>query len=254
VAELGLNAMEVEFVRGVTMGAEMAREVGKLARELKVRLSVHCPYFINLCSTEKEKVEASKRRILDSAERAQEMGAEIVVFHPGYYGKLTPEEAYEAVRNADEDMIERMRTEGINRVYLGHETTGKVSAFGTLDEIIQLCEEFSKCRPVVDFAHIYARQAGKIDYREIFEKLKTLKLNNLHTHFTSMEWTRAKKGGGGNERRHLPLKFDKPSFLPLAQEILKRKLNITIISESPVLELDSIEMKKIFQSLGYTFS
>jgi len=253
VVELGLNAMEVEFVRGVTMSVGMAKKVGEVAKELGIRLSVHCPYFINLCSPEKKKVEASKRRILDSVQRAHAMGADMVVFHPGYYGKLTPEEAYDAVKAADEDIIDRMRAAGIKKVYLGHETTGKVSAFGTLDEIIRLCKELPQCRPVIDFAHIYARQAGKIDYREILDKLKQLRLDHLHTHFTSMEWTPAKKLEGGNERRHLPLKFNKPPFLPLAKEILRRKINITLISESPILELDSLEMKKIFEKLGYRF-
>ena len=253
VKELGLNAMEVEFVRGITLSVEAAREVGKIAKKLKIKLSVHCPYFINLCSPEKKKVEASKKRIIESARRASAMGADIVVFHPGYYGKLSPEEAYELVKSADEDMVDRLRGEGIRKVKLGHETTGKLSAFGTLDEIVRLCREVPQSVPVVDFAHIYARQGGKIDYEKIFEKLKPLKLKHLHTHFTSMEWTPAKNGKGGNERRHLPLKVGKPPFEPLAREILKRKINITIISESPVLELDSLEMKKIFEKLGQRF-
>ncbi|PSN89793.1 endonuclease IV, partial [Candidatus Marsarchaeota G1 archaeon OSP_B] len=50
VRSLGLNAMEVEFVQGVRMSPEMAKEAGKVAKELNVRLSVHAPYFINLCS------------------------------------------------------------------------------------------------------------------------------------------------------------------------------------------------------------
>jgi len=253
VAEIGLNAMEVEFVRGITLTQKAAEEVGKVAEELGVRLSVHCPYFINLCSAERKKVEASKERILESARRAHAMGADIVVFHPGYYGGRTPEEAYRAVKEADEDMIDRLEKGGIEDVYLGHETTGKQSAFGTLEEIVRLCRELPRCRPVVDFAHIYARQGGRIDYGEIFDALKPLRLDHLHTHFTAMEWTPAKQPGAGNEKRHLPMRAGDPKFPPLAKEILKRGLKITIISESPVLELDSLEMKKIFESLGYRF-
>ncbi|MDI6643224.1 MAG: TIM barrel protein, partial [Candidatus Hodarchaeaceae archaeon] len=130
VAELGLGAMEVEFVRGVTMSNEMADEVGKLAKELGILLSVHCPYFINLCSTDKKKLEASKKRILDSVERAFHMGAHIAVFHPGYYSSLTPEAAFKAVEEACRDMLDRMKSMGIKGVDLGHETTGKISAFG----------------------------------------------------------------------------------------------------------------------------
>jgi len=253
VAELKLNAMEVEFVRGVAMGNEMADEVGKLAKELNILLSIHCPYFINLCTSDKQKLEASKKRILDSAERAYRMGARIIVYHPGYYGTLSHEEAFEAAKRADEDMLDRMKSAGIKGVTLGHETTGKVSAFGDLDELVELCEQLRGCEPVVDFSHLYARAAGRIDYAEIFDKLEPLKLKHLHSHFTSMEWTPAKILGQGNERRHLPIKFDKPPFKPLAEEIIKRKLNITLISESPVIEMDSLEMKRVFEKLGHRF-
>ncbi|GAI47372.1 unnamed protein product, partial [marine sediment metagenome] len=44
-----------------------------------------------------------------------------------------------------------------------------------------------------------------------------------------------------------------PPFERLAREVLKRKVNITLISESPTLEQDSLEMKRIFEKLGYEF-
>ncbi|MEW6592423.1 MAG: TIM barrel protein [Candidatus Hadarchaeota archaeon] len=253
VAELGLNAMEIEFVRGVAMSNETAKEVGKLAKELKIDLSVHCPYYINLCSQEKPKLEASKKRILDSVERAHHMGAHVAVFHPGFYGTLAPETAFEAVKAADLDMLEMMKSMGIKGVALGHETTGKVSAFGTLEELVELSKQVPGCVPVIDFSHLWARAAGRINYPEIFEKLKPLNLKHLHSHFTSMEWTPAKVPGQGNERRHLPMRFNEPPFLPLAKEIVKRKIDITLISESPLLEQDSLEMKKFFEKLGQKF-
>ncbi len=74
--------MEVEFVQGVRMTREAAMDAGEVARELGVRLSVHAPYFINLCSEEKEKVEASLSRLQESLDRGGEaMGATVVVFH-----------------------------------------------------------------------------------------------------------------------------------------------------------------------------
>ncbi len=253
MAELKLNAFEVEFVRRVGMSNEAAREAGEMARELGVLLSVHCPYFVNLCSQEPEKLEASKKRILDSVERAFYMGADVVVFHPGFYGSLAPENAFKSVEEACRNMLGRMKRKGIKGVRLGLETTGKVSQFGTLEEIIKICKKLKGCTPVVDFAHIYARQAGRIYYPWIFEKLKQLKLKHLHAHFTSMEWTPAKVPWGGNERRHLELKVNKPPFEPLAREVLKRKTNITLISESPILEQDSLKMKRVFENLRYRF-
>ena len=252
VAELGLNAMEIEFVRGVKMSLEMAKQVGELARKLKIRLSVHAPYFINLCSQDEKKLENSKRMILDSAERAEAMQADIVVFHPGYYGKLSTQEALEKVGKACEDLRDRMQSMGIENVRLGLETMGKQSTFGTLEEIIEICRKVKDCAPVIDFAHIFARQAGRIDYGKIFDSVRVLKLKHLHTHFTCVEFSQVAIGKG-NERYHLELKTKKPDFKPLAKEILRRKLDITIISESPVLEQDSLRMKKVFEELGYKF-
>ncbi|MEM2282342.1 MAG: TIM barrel protein [Candidatus Hadarchaeales archaeon] len=250
VAELGLNAMEVEFVRGVSMGREMARKVGIEARKLGVRLSVHCPYFVNLCSVEKVKLEASKRRILDSADRAHAMGADLVVFHPGFYGKLTPQQALEAVVEACTDLRKRMEKARMEEVCLGLETMGKQKTFGTLEEILTVSREVEGCVPVVDWAHLYARSAGEVKWGEVFERVRHLK--HLHTHFTGVEF-RVVGPGKGNEDHHLEMPAGKPPFEPLGEEILKRKVDITIISESPALERDSLLMREFFEKRGVRF-
>lgn len=242
VAELGLNAIEVEFVYGVRMGMQMAKEVGAVAKETAVRLSVHAPYYINLCSDEREKLAASKKRIMESVERAEAMAADIVVFHPGFYGKLEKAEAFDRVAAACTELADNTPKD----VKLGIETTGKSGAFGTLDEVVGVCKSMHGCVPVVDFAHIYARNVGKIDYAAVFDALKPLKLAHVHSHFSNIEYTA--KG----ERNHLVLDGH-PAFKPLAQEILKRKLGITIVCESPVLEMDALRMKKVFESLGHGF-
>ncbi|MDI6825703.1 MAG: TIM barrel protein [Candidatus Aenigmarchaeota archaeon] len=254
VSALKLNSMEIEFVRGVKMSNEIAKEVGKLADDLKIRLSIHAPYFINLCSLEKDKLEASKQRILDSAERAHFMHADIIVFHPAYYGKLSEKEAFQKVKEACEDLLDRMKDRGFSDVRLGLETTGKVSQFGTLDEIIEICKEVKGCTPVIDFAHLYARAAGRIDFSEIFDKILVIKLKHLHTHFSGMEFSPVRMTGMGNERRHLNLKDGAPpDYKPLVKEILNRKVDITLISESPNLEGDALFLKGVFEKEGYKF-
>ncbi|MDI6806472.1 MAG: TIM barrel protein [Candidatus Aenigmarchaeota archaeon] len=252
VAELQLSAQEVEYVRGVNMSVAMAREVGKVARELGIELSVHCPYYVNLCSVEKKKIEDSKKRILDSAERANAMGAKIIVFHPGYYGKLLKNQALDLVKNACLEIAERIERKGWD-VSLGLETTGKISAVGTVEEIVNLCEEIKNCTIVLDPAHIFARNAGRIDYKEMFDKIKPLKLKHINMHFSGIKFSPVKATGYGNEISHLPIEVNAPPFEPLAKEILKRKIDVTIISESPVLEKDSLVMKEIFEKLGYRF-
>jgi deoxyribonuclease-4 len=246
VREVGLNAMEVEFVRGVKMNNSLAKECGRTAQEAGVDLSVHAPYFINLCSTEKAKVDASIKRIMDSVERAHYMGACVVAIHPGYYGKMGKDEAYAAVKDSLKRIIEKMKNSGFDDVALGLETTGKHTAFGTLDEIVSLCGELQQCAPVVDFAHIYARQGGKIDYGKVLDSVKVLGLKHIHSHFSNIEFT--VKG----ERRHLPLDHS-PAFEPLAKELIRRRTGIAIICESPLLEKDSLRMKAVLENLGYDF-
>lgn len=251
LVKLKLNAQEIEFVRNVYLTSKVAEEVGSLADELKIKLSVHAPYFVNLCSTDKKVIEASKQRILDSVMRANEMNASPVVFHPGYYAGQPPEIAYTSVKQSCEDLVDKLKERGIKNVLLGLETTGKISQFGTLEENIRISKEVNGCVPAADPAHIFARQGGKINYSEIFDKLEQLKLEYIHMHFSGIKWRPAK--GGGNEWHHLEIKSNQPPFEPLAKEILKRKLDITIISESPVLEQDSLQMVKVFEKLGYKF-
>lgn len=255
-AELGLNAFECEFVRRVGMSNEMAKGVGEIAKKFNIYLSVHCPYFVNLCSQEEEKLEASKKRILDSVERAHFMQADVAVFHPGFYGKLTPEQAYEAVKQSCEDLTKRMKSKGTEDVKLGLETMGKQSTFGSLEEIIRICKDVRGCAPVVDWAHMNCRSAGGLkkqeDYAKIFDELKPLKLKHLHTHATGAEYSEV-ESGKGNERHHLTIDSKKPDFEPLVKEILKRKIDISLISESPTLEKDALVLKKMFEKYGYKF-
>lgn len=247
VKSLGLNAMEIEFVYGVRMSLEQAKEIGRAAKNLGILLSVHAPYYINLCSKEKIKIEESKKRILDSLERANLLGAWIVVFHPGYYGNLTKGKAYEIIKKECLELSEKI-TENKWKVKLGLETTGKISQFGTLEEIIKISREVENCVPVIDWAHIFARNFGRINYKEIFEKISILNLSHLHTHFSGIEY------GLKGEKNHIVMNSNKPSFEELAKEILNQKINITIISESPIIEQDSLKMKEIFENLGYKFS
>jgi deoxyribonuclease-4 len=242
VAKLGLNAMEIQFTFGVKMGKETAEKIGKLAAEKGVRLSIHAPYYINLCQQDKAKLEKSKQWILLSAERAAELGAKVIVFHPGAYGKLSSEQAVEYVISVCEQLAKK------TEVILGFETTGKKGQFGTLDEIIEICKKVKGCTPVIDFAHIFARNGGNIDYEEIFRKVSVLHLNSLHCHFSGINY------GPKGERNHLPIMVNRPNFSELARTILKHKKDITIICESPLLERDSLVMKRIFEKLGYKFN
>lgn len=232
----GLDAVEIEFVYGVRMTNALAKQVGKLAKELKIDLSVHAPYYINLASKEKKKVAASKKRILDSCERAHHLGAKYVVFHAGYYQGRDKDEVYEQIKEAMLKMMEVIEHKKW-KVKLAPETTGKKSQFGDLDELLRLKKE-TGCHICVDFAHLLARE-GRRDYDEIFKKLKGVK--HIHAHFSGIEYTA--KG----ERRHKLTSLSE--MKELIKYLKKYKVDITIINESPDPMGDSLKGKKIASSL-----
>jgi deoxyribonuclease-4 len=248
VSQLGLNAMEVEFVRGVKMQEKAAEEVGKVAKEMNIKLTVHAPYYINLCSQKKSVVEASKRMILDSAYRGERMGAEAVAIHSAYYSGLNPGQAFEKVKTEFEEIQDKMKSSGIKNIKLGCETMGRWSQFGSLEETIELAKKLKYLIPYLDWSHLFVRGKGSIDFENIFDKLKELKLDHIFSHFQNVQ----KNKKGEYIDVHTPLDHS-PSFEEFAKILLKRKVDITIISESPILEQDSLKMKKIFEKLGYEF-
>jgi deoxyribonuclease-4 len=85
---------------------------------------------------------------------------------------------------------------------------------------------------------LHARN-GSINYLSVFDQLSGLR--HIHSHFSGIEFT--EKG----ERRHLIM--ERTDFLPLAREILKRKVDITVICESPITWKDSLKMKEILEEL-----
>ena len=244
VKELGLHCMEVQFSHGINMSIDLAKKIGKERERVGIELSVHAPYYINLASKDPKKVKESRQRILDSCERAHHMGAKHVVFHPAYFGGKDRESIYQVTKEHIMDMMETVKRKNWD-VLISPETTGKHSALGSLEETIRLSKE-TKCSLCVDFAHLFARNYGRIDFAEIFEKLKTLRKKHLHCHFSGIEYT--SKG----EKNHMNMNHS-PDFRKLVKPLLKQKwLNsVTIISESPITWKDSLRMKGILERMGY---
>jgi deoxyribonuclease-4 len=238
IHDKGLNAVEIEFTYGVRMSNELAKKCGETAKRLNMHLSVHAPYYVNLASLDKKKIEASKKRILESCERGNWLGAEHIVFHPGFYGKYSKEECYQIIKKAIAEMQNEIRKRKW-KVKLAPETTGKASQFGDLDELLRLKRE-TGCDLCIDFAHMKAR-TGKRDYREIFEKLEKSGIKSIHAHFSGIEYTA--KG----ERRHI---LTPEKEIPeLLMWIKKSKIDAVIINESPDPLGDSLKSQRILEHL-----
>jgi deoxyribonuclease-4 len=251
-AEHGLRAFEFEFVQGVRVGKEAMRECGKAAEELRVSLSAHAPYFVNLISEEEHKRIASKERILQTARAVQEAGGGRIVFHPGFYGKMNGEQAMKEMREEFSSLVSLVEKEGLDEIVLAPETTGKGSAFGSLQELLDLSREFglNKVNLCIDFGHLHARGNGELKTREKFEeKISLVKsrlgekgLKSLHCHFTGIAFS--EKG----ERHHLEISSKSPDFNHCALALRKFDCDGTIISESPNIESDAMEMKGVWES------
>jgi len=235
VARMQLDCMEVEFTYGVRMSTDTAREAGALAKAKGIILSVHAPYYINLASDEKEKIRASKQRILDSCQRAHALGAQNVVFHAGFYQQKTIDRTYALIKKAILE-IQNKISKNKWKVQLCPEITGKPSQFGSVEELLKLMKA-TGCSICVDFAHLYARDQGDIDYAKVLRKLP----KKFHAHFSGIEY------GSKGERKHL--KTTKKFFEPLAEALLKTKRDVTLICESPQPYKDAAMMKRVVSGL-----
>lgn len=249
---LKISAMEVEFVQGVHMKDELAAQVGAEAKKLDISLSVHAPYFINLCSDDELKMKNTHRHILSSAQASHYLHASPVVFHPGFYQGRTKEECAKRAKKELGEIIEKMQALGFSEVILGPELTGKKSAYGDLDEIIELARHFGikKVQPVVDFGHYHARIgriAGRADYEAILDKIEAVLGSNyihaFHCHYSEIQFTDAGEG------KHLPIGNSGPPHLPLLEVLHERGYSGTVVCESPAMEKDVLIMKKALQKM-----
>jgi len=232
--KLGLKACEIAFTYGVYIKTKKgAEEIGKKAKEKDIQLSIHAPYWINLNSKEKRKIEESKKRILDCCEIGNFLQAYCVVFHPGYYGGMDKEQTYNNIKKEILEMQEEIKKNKW-KIKLAPETTGKVNVFGSVEEISRLADE-TGCFFCLDFAHILAREK-KVDYEEVLSRFKDCK--QLHVHFSGIEY------GEKGERRHKKTSEKEAKELLNALKKLQNK-EIVIINESPDMIKDSVMMAKL---------
>jgi deoxyribonuclease-4 len=250
VKELGLDCMELEFVRGVKMGETTAKEVQTAADKINVALSVHAPYYINLNSAEPEKIDASIERIYKAAKIGHLCGARNIVFHPAYNHKDDSDTVFQRVKTLMTKLSTRLEDESIN-VILRPETTGKPSQFGDLEETIKLASEIENVLPCIDFSHLYARSCGEKNCYEDFasalgkieEELGRYALDDMHMHISGIEY------GPKGEKNHLNLEVSDMDYTSILQALKDFKVKGLVICESPDNEGDALLLKNTFHAL-----
>jgi deoxyribonuclease-4 len=245
---LGIHAMELEWVQSVPKDPARMELIRKTAEELDMTLTVHAPYYINLNSPEKAKLQASKERILLALRMAEIAGVRSVCVHPAFYLGLKPEEAYENVRRAVDDILTHKSE--FPHVNLGLETMGKTAQFGTLEEVLGISKEFD-LYPVLDPAHMHARSNGKVntaaEWNAMFDTyqdyLGKRSLGNVHMHFSGIAY------GEKGEKHHEPLRESDAAWEEFIGVLKQRKIGGTVVCESPAMEKDTVLMRETYEKL-----
>ncbi|UCC40613.1 MAG: TIM barrel protein [Candidatus Aminicenantes bacterium] len=248
VSQLGLDCLEIEFVKGLKMGSDTARKIKKQANAHNIGLSVHAPYYVNLSAAERGKRLASQERILNSARMAEICGATSAVFHAGYYGNIGAKKTFDIIIEGVKEVVSILKKER-NPVVLRPETMGKKSQFGSLEEILFLCREVDGLQPCIDFSHIHAREGKANSYAEFYRILKKIEkklgetaLKNLHIHISGVEYSA--KG----ELKHLNLQDSDFRYDEWIQALKDYGVGGMVICESPNLEQDASMLKKLYES------
>jgi deoxyribonuclease-4 len=248
IAQVGLECLEIEFVKGVRMGTDLAQRIRKEAKALNVALSVHAPYYVNLNSAEEGKRLASQERILTSARLAEVCGARSVVFHAGYYGQVGPEKALQTIIEGLKEIVSILKSDR-TPVMLRPETLGKRTQFGSLEDILNLCREVDGILPCIDFCHIHARGGKANTYGEFHRILKKIEkklgsraIKNMHIHISGVDYN--EKG----EKKHLDLEESDFRFDEWIQALKDYGVEGMIICESPNLEQDAMMLKQLYNT------
>ncbi|MDD4699598.1 MAG: TIM barrel protein [Oscillospiraceae bacterium] len=254
IEEMGLDAYEYQCGRGVNIGIEKATELGVLAKEKGIALSLHAPYYISMSSVEEQKRDNSINYILSSARAVNAMGGNRIIVHAGSCGKITREYALGLAVDTMKKAISALDSEGLTDIRICPETMGKINQLGDLNEVLTLCELDERLLPCIDFGHLNARTMGGLakyqDFEDIFVKIENRlgisRLKEFHSHFSKIEFT------VGGEKKHLT--FDDstfgPNFEPVIELIVKKNCSPTIICESAGTQAeDALIMKNYYNRI-----
>ena len=253
--KFSLDCFEYQCGRGVNIGEEKAKELGSIAKDKGITLSLHAPYYISMSSVEEEKRLNSVNYILASARAVNAMGGDRIVVHTGSCGKISREEALSLAIDTMKISLDALKSEGLSHIHICPETMGKVNQLGTLQEVMELCKIDESLIPCIDFGHLNARDLGILKSKEDFEGVLDQIENDLgkdrlkifHSHFSKIEYTT------GGEKRHLTFEDTVygPDFEPLMELVYKKGLSPTFICESAGTQTeDAKQMKDYYLGLA----
>ncbi len=221
--------------------------IGRVARELDIVLTIHTPYYIKFTSQDDDLVKKSKLAFKYTAVQAGEMNGKIVVTHLGLLDDGSePEDVREDVIQNLRELRDWMSKHYENTPLIGLENQAGDDAYGSLDEILEVCKKVSATIPVINFPHLKARGEYELetedDFAAVFDKCKKFVPSNYYVNFSGMEMRR------GNYRL-TPIKRGELNFESLVDYLIEEYPEVTIISNSPLKEHDAMYMKVILERI-----
>ena len=261
ITVLGLDAMEVQTVRTIQpQHFDQYWQAGILSWKSDFEMNMHGPYYAELLGSKRE-----RNRTLSKMETSLQAGkiinARHLTFHVGPYGEYDPgTEANEQVANVMAGVVERVREvwgdEEEEEEYsafpwvhesepslVGVETSGRQELWGTVEEVLEVCNHVEGTVPVLNMGHIHARGHGRLrtseDYAELFDQAReTYGGSTFYCHFAGVGHRM------GNALHYTQIKKSDLKFEPFAEYLAEEGdwMDITIISDSPLLEHDAMYM------------
>ena len=249
--ELNLDALELGWVQSVRVKEETCALIQATAAANQVAVSVHAPYFINLNANEQEWPK-SRQRLMDAAHYGNLAGASDIIFHPGSYFGLEPEQVLPVAIERLEGCVHELRQAG-NPVVLRPETMGKSAMLGSLEDTLHMSREIVGVQPCIDFAHLYARVGdGTINHYAAWSQylqayadaLGTDALQSLHIHLSGINY------GPKGEKEHLPIRESGLKIEEIFTALHTFACRGRILCESPAMEEDALYMQEVWCSIS----
>jgi deoxyribonuclease-4 len=259
IISLGLETMEVQTVRMIApQHFEQYWQAGVLANKTEFEMNIHGPYYSELLGNKVERGR-SLTKIESTLQAAKTINARHITLHAGHYGQMGKGvQANEQLANVFAGIVERVHEiwhddEDIYPVFpwlkdgtpskIGIETSGRQELWGSLEEVLEVVNHVEGTVPVLNIAHIHSRGHGSMrtseDYGEMFDQVReSIGTKEFYCHFSGVEHRT------GNAMHYTQIKKSDLNFEPLAEFIVEEGgwLDITLISDSPLLEHDAMYM------------
>ncbi|MEM3438168.1 MAG: AP endonuclease [Thermoplasmata archaeon] len=224
---------------------EELRDLGRMAKELDLVLTVHTPNYMDFTSGN-EFTERCINYIHWSSLIANELGAIGVVFNLGIYNPKNAKKDMKTITENIKVARERVVKSNLN-VNFFIETSGKRQVAGSLEEVISVITKVKDTYPVINFPKVAAR-LGKVitnqkDFEELINKVEKFYSNSIYMQYAGLEFSPE------NVMRLAPIKKGDMKFESLAEVLLEKEIDSTIISVSPLLEHDAQYMRVILERI-----